>query len=264
MSLWQDFERDCLKYLYENFNEYASFEAIGGSDSTVSDIKVNTFNNKEFFIEVKHSPAQCGQFVLIPDETNNKFIFSSKNVSKLTSTTQTIIDYMNDNFLKFKNAGTKGLMIAFPSSDKIFSKWIIEYYKSKNTKYIISNNYTIFPIDQFNDFFDIKCTYRVKKSGSSSVGMSSKDSITEYINKLKLPNYKSSFNNGHLIIFTSKNIKNQRFVYNNRTYMFSDKSGCFEIRRLSNTNNANVIFEINLKQNNKGLSIKDFIKILKK
>ena len=263
MSLWQDFERDCLKYLYENFNEYASFEASGGLDSTVSDIKVNTFKNKEFFIEVKHSPAQCGQFVLIPDESNEKFVFSPKNFSNLTSTTQTIIDYMNDNYLKFKNAGTAGLIINFPSSDKVFSKWIIEYYKNKNTKYVISNNYTIFSIDKVSEYFDIKCSYRVKKSGSSPVGMIYKDSITEYINKLELPNYRVSFNNGHLIIFTSKNMKNQRFVYNNRTYMFSDKNGCYEIRRLSNTNNANVIFEINLKPNITGLSQKDFIEILK-
>ena len=48
---------------------------------------------------------------------------------------------MNNNFNLFINAGTKGEEINLKS--KIFSNWIIEYYKSKNTKFFITNSFII-------------------------------------------------------------------------------------------------------------------------
>lgn len=53
---------------------------------------------------------------------------------------------MNNNFNLFINAGTKGEEINLKS--KIFSNWIIEYYKSKNTKFFITNSFIILPICQ--------------------------------------------------------------------------------------------------------------------
>ena len=264
MSLWQDFERDCLKYLFDNFNEYASFEAIGGADSTVSDIKVITKTNKEFFIEVKHSPAQCGQFVLIPNDKTQTFEFSNRNASRLTTAAKEIINNMNLNYTKYKNAGTAGQNIEFENSDKIFAKWIIEYYKNKETKFIITNNYLLFHINDILNYFDIGCQYRIKKSGSSSVGMIHKDSVIEFIDKMKLNNYRYSYNNGNLIVFTTDNIDKKIVEIESNSYMFSKRSECYEIRKLSNTKNANVIFSVNLKSNLSGISNQDFIKELTK
>lgn len=262
MSTWSDFENQCLKYLYNNFNQYASFEAMGGADSTVSDIKVVSKNNKEFFIEVKHSPAQCGQFVLIPNNKTQTFEFSNKNASKLTSTAQEIIDNMNLNYTKYKNAGTAGLKIEFKNSNTVFAKWIIEYYKSKKTKYIITNNYTLFHIQNILDYFDIECLYRIKKSGSSSVGITYKDTIIKFVEKMKLNNYSYNYNNGHLMILTTDNMDRKIIEIDKNSYMFSKRTGCYEIRKLSNTKNANVIFSINLKSNTTGLSSEDFIEEL--
>lgn len=259
MSSWQDFERNCLKYLYNNFNKYATFEAIGGADSTVSDIKVFTKNNKEFFIEVKHSPAQCGQFVLIPNGETQTFEFSNKNASKLTSTTKEIINNMNLNYIKYKNAGTAGQSIKFENADKTFAKWIIEYYESKKTKYIITNNYILFHIENILDYFEIECQYRIKKSGSSSVGMIHKESVIRYIDKMELGNYRYSYNNGNLIVFTTDNIDKKIIKIDNNSYMFSKRTNCYEIRKLSNTRNANVIFSVNLKPNVLGISNQNFI-----
>lgn len=262
MSLWQDFEKDCLKYLFDNFNKYASFEAIGGADSTVSDIKVVTKTNKEFFIEVKHSPAQCGQFVLIPNDKTQTFEFSNRNASRLTPAAKEIINNMNLNYIKYKNAGTAGQNIEFENSDKFFAKWIIEYYKNKETKFIITNNYLLFHIKDILNYFDIGCQYRIKKSGSSSVGMIHKDSVIKFIDKMKLNNYRYSYNNGNLIVFTTDNIDKKIVKIESNSYMFSKRSDCYEIRKLSNTKNANVIFTVNLKSNLSGISNQDFIKEL--
>lgn len=260
MKNWEQFEQNCFNYLYKKYNKYAKFEIAGGSDSTVSDIRVIT-KTDEFFIEVKHVPSQCGQFVLIPDNDKKQFIFSHLNISHLTSNTQAIIDHMNKNFEEFLNAGTKGCDIIFDSCEKIFSNWIINYYKEKGTRYIITNDYIMLPISKFNSFFNVECAYRIKKSGSSSIGIKNKDTIIKYINSLKLKNYKCEYNNGHLNIFTSDKINKKTFDINDSTYMFSDRGYSYEVRKLSNTYNANVIFSIDLKDNVNGLSEQEIINI---
>ena len=67
MPIWEDFELKCTDYLKKNFGQYAEYYHQGGADSTVPDILVKAENGKSFYIEVKHCPAQCGQFVLSPD-----------------------------------------------------------------------------------------------------------------------------------------------------------------------------------------------------
>ena len=262
MSIWSDFETQCLKYLYENFNKYAEFEAMGGADSTVSDIKVITKTGKEFFIEVKHTPAQCGQFVLIPNDETRTFEFSNRNASELTPAAEEIIQNMNHDYLKYKNAGTAGQNIDFKDSDKVFIRWIVEYYKNKKTEYIITNNYTLFHIKDIANYFNIECQYRIKKSGSSSIGLTHKESVVKSIDKMKLNNYRYTYNNGNLMVFTTDKVDKMTFDINGNSYMFSKRNDCYEIRKLSNTRNSNVIFSVYLKSNVKGLSNDDFIKEL--
>ena len=262
MKIWEQFESDCLEYLHKKFNKYATFEGAGGSDSTVSDIKVITKSNKEFFIETKHTPSQCGQFVLIPDESKKQFIFSQLNASKLTKNVQTIINHMNNNFDLFLESGTKGTDIIFDSCEDVFIDWVINYYKNKDIKFIISNNYILLPINKFKNFFNISGTYRIKKSGSSGVAMSQKDAVIKYLSSLKLKGFKYYYNNGHLDVFTSDNVDKSTFKIDNNTFMFSKRENNYEIRKLSNTYNANVIFSIDIKDNINGLTDQEFIKCL--
>ncbi|MBR1424446.1 hypothetical protein IJ579_02660 [bacterium] len=81
MPNWEEFEKQCTDYLNQEFCNFATFKTMGGSDSTVSDILVKTNTNKTFYIDVKHSPAQCGQFVLLPDIKTQKFVYSSRNIN---------------------------------------------------------------------------------------------------------------------------------------------------------------------------------------
>lgn len=261
MTMWEDFEINCTRYLNEHFGQYAKFTHLGVSNSTVADIKVEVKNNKVFYIEAKHSPAQCGQFVLLPNIQQMKFDYSKLNIVPLNESSIKIIDHMNENFEKYKEAGTSGEDIDFPNCSEVFSKWIVNYYKSKNVKFFITNNYTIFPIEQFSDYFVVKAKYRVKRSGSSSVGNSKTERVKEFITKNFLTK-EVSIKDDKVFVVSEKELHNSRFVMSGNEYMFSKRGNVYEIRKLSNTFNANVIFSIYLKPNKQGVSADNFIFIL--
>ena len=139
MSTWEQFEIDCTRFLMEQFGEYATFIHQGGSDSTVPDIKVTTKKNKQFYIEAKHSPAQCGQFVLLPNIETKKFEYSRLNSTEINEFSQVIINHMNNNFEEFKEAGTAGKNIEFDNCQNVFNDWIVKTYKDKGVKFFITN-----------------------------------------------------------------------------------------------------------------------------
>ena len=80
---------------------------------------------------------------------------------------------------------------------------------------------------------------------------------------MKLTNYRSFYNNQRLMVFTTDDIDKMTFDFNNATYMFAKRNNEFEVRKLSSTYNANVIFDIKLKEGFQGLSNAEFINILK-
>lgn len=262
MKNWEEFEIQCYEDLNGEFGEYAKFLLMGGSNSNTSDIKVETLKQKEFFIEIKHSPAHCGQFVLLPNLETKSFDYSKLNTTPINKSALQIIDFMNKNFESFKEAGTSGKSIDIKNSSKIFSKWIIETYKHKNVKFFISNDNIIIPIEKISKYFNIKATYRVKRSGSSKVENRDVNLIKDYISN----NYAiSTFyqNNGSLFVSSNENLHNKRFIITGFEYMLSARDDNYEIRKLSNTFNANVIFSIELKSNVFGVTKKKFIKYLK-
>ena len=88
--------------------------------------------------------------------------------------------------------------------------------------------------------------------------------VIRYIDKMGLDNYRYSYNNRNLIVFTTDNIDKKVIKIDDNSYMFSKRTNCYEIRKLSNTRNANVIFSVNLKPKVLGISNQDFIKELLK
>ena len=261
MSTWEQFEIDCTRFLMEQFGEYATFIHQGGSDSTVPDIKVTTKKNKQFYIEAKHSPAQCGQFVLLPNVETRKFEYSRLNSTEINEFSKVIINHMNNNFEEFKEAGTAGKNIEFDNCQNVFNDWIIKTYKDKDVKFFITNNNVILPIEDFAEYFNVSAKYRIKRSGSSSVGSGNIDKVTEYL-KSTFSNIELKTTYDKVFIHTNDNLHNQRFIIGRNEFMISKRENNFEVRKLSNTFNANVIFSIELKTNNEGISIADFIFIL--
>lgn len=261
MAIWEEFENKCTEYLNKEFEKYADFLHQGGADSTTPDILVNTMTGKSFYIEAKHCPAQCGQFVLLPNLKTRKFDYSSLNANPINSYSKAIMEHMNSSFDEFREAGTKGKEIIMPNSEDIFSSWIIQIYKAKGVKFFITNSFNILHIDDFQNFFNITAKYRIKRSGSSNVGVAHKDIVRKYILDR---NY--NIENMHTIgkkLFVSsiKDLHNQRFIIGETEYMFSKRNDKYEVRKLSNTYNANVIFSITVRNNN-GISKDKFVSFL--
>lgn len=262
-TIWKDFEENCTNHLNSEFGKYASFEHEGGSDSTKPDIRVVTQSGNTFYIDAKHSPAQCGQFVLLPDVESRTFVYSKQNLTQINSYAIEIIEHMNSDFDEFKEAGTAGKEILLNNGSVIFTNWIINTYKNKGTRYFITNKYTILPVEKFSEYFNVTAKYRIKRSGSSKVGKSNMSSVLSYIDTNNYPIQSSRCDGGKLFVVSNKHIHNHRFILNSYEYMFSLRDSEYEIRKLSNTFNANVIFSITLKTNKNGMSSEQFIQALR-
>lgn len=263
MKKWRIFEENCVAYLNSKFNKYADFILEGDSNSKRSDILVNTKNGKKFYIEAKDSPSQSGQFVLLPDLNQDIFIYSKLNNNEINEYSEKIIDYMNHDFEYYKNPGTSGKSIDFEGSYKIFSEWIIKMYKEKNVSLVISKDFTILPIEKFMDYFYITAKYRVKKSGSGYVSKKNIENVIEFIKTCEYTITNIEIVGKKIFVYSPDNLYKKRFFVNGQEYMYSQKNdNKYEIRKLSNTKNSNVIFSIEIKENILGLSEEEIIKYL--
>ena len=263
MEKWEQFEIDSTAYLNKKFGKFATFTRQGGYDSTVPDILVRTNKGDEFYIEAKHCPAQCGQFVLLPNLQTLKFDYSSKNINIYNQYAGLIMNEMNKDFKAFKEAGTTGKDIIFSGDQKVFSDWITTFYKNKGVKFVITNGFRVFPVDDFSKVYTISAKYRIKRSGSSSVGLSNMTTVKNHLKS----NYNISSirqDKDKLFITSSNKLHNQRFILGGYEYMISQRDSEYEIRKLSNTFNANAIFSIEINHNPRYhfLTDDDFIKYL--
>lgn len=264
MAIWEEFELECTDYLNKQFGAYARFIHYGGSDSTVPDILVETKSGRTFFIDAKHSPAQCGQFVLLPNIETSSFEYSQQNATPINAYVSMIMDYMNDSFDEYREAGTAGKDIDMPNSEEIFSEWVIDMYAAKGARYFITNGFVLFPIERFRRYFDITSKYRIKRSGSGDVGRSRMGIVLDYIDSHDYFINGTRVDGDKLFVSSSRNLHNQRFILGAYEYMFSLRDREYEIRKLSNTYNANVIFTITKKGNIPGISDSEFISDLQR
>ena len=264
MKPGEQFELESLEYLIKNFErEGVEFIHHNTADSTGSDIEVFINGHSKFFIEAKDTAAQSGQFVLLPDDVSRTFVFSPRNKSLPNKMTELMIAYMNEDYDRFKEAGTSGEVLDI--DQEIFTQWIIGHYKDKKVKYIISkrNRMLICPIEKFGDYFEVSAKFRIKQSGS-------REPSGKYINNV-IAALKEKFNitdvykqtvNGKKKLFANApaNLSKVRFELGNYTYYLSPQAdkGLFEVKQLSNTRNKNVIFSINVKQEQQSTDLEIF------
>ena len=264
MTIWQEFENQCVEHFNKRFSRYAHFILQGGTNSTIPDILVKSMSGKSFYIEAKHSPAQCGQFVLLPHLDTCTFEYSKLNVNRINRYAETIIDYMNRNFDVFHTAGTTGKKIDIPNASNIFADWIIHTYRDKGTNFFVTNNFTLLPLESFKDYFDVTAKYRIKRSGSSSVGKSKIELILNHIISKEYLITSHRINGNKLFVSSPNNLDEQRFIIRGMEYMFSLRGNEYELRKLSNTYNANVIFSIKQKEDiPPGMTDDEFIEYLR-
>ncbi|WP_343102059.1 hypothetical protein [Romboutsia sp. MSSM.1001216sp_RTP31141st1_G3_RTP31141_220114] len=246
---WELFEKESTSYLNSTFgNDRISFQLQGSHDSTVADIKTYIDGNFKFSIEVKKKSAQSGQFVLL--DNGNQFIYSPKNKSDINEFSRLILEYMNKNYSTYRDVSTNALEIALPQ--KIFESWIKNHYLNKEVKYIITNNdsnYIIFPLDKYGEYFNIKANFRIKGSGSSNMPKSDQEVFSNLI-KDKYCDNEITFDGKKAYCIIDTDIPDKSKIFcnkNNRRYQLNKISPKkYEIRKLSNTRNANVIFSIEL------------------
>lgn len=249
----EKFELECTDYLNKSYGNF--FYHLGFSDSTISDIKFDNGQNS-FFIEVKMKSAQSGQFVLIPNFEKKQFEFSPRNKSQIDENVKIIINNMNKNFELYANSGTGGLEINLPKN--VFAGWITDTYQKRGVKFFITKgrDYIIFPISKYQDYFNISCKFRIKRSGSSNIP---KYLQTDALKKIKAedPNciVKKSFE-----IESFKDLDKFSFTIGENNFILREKSpNLYRVRKLSNTKNANVIFNINLVKEQDKEDLKAFV-----
>ena len=119
------------------------------------------------------------------------------------------------------------------------------------------------PIENLELFFDIKAIFRIKRSGSTHAAKKDIDNIINYLQTHNYNIYDCQYTDQKLLVKSKDNLTNQIFIIDNTEYMFSSKEAYYEVRRLSNTFNANVIFSIKLKKNVHSITPNQFINLLK-
>ena len=190
--------------------------------------------------------AQAGQFVVLPQE--NKFIFSKGNKSEVEWASD-IIDYLNRNYKVFKCLSTKGKDIELDT--EVLAEWIKNYYENKkNTKFFITsfdNKMVISPTDKIDKYFEISACLRIKKSGSGDPSNNNISELCMILGKCA----KEFKKNGKKWFVNFNNPESEKFILAGPSYRYQfSKVGAssFNIRRLSNTNNANVVFSLHSKK----------------
>lgn len=264
MNPGEAFEKRCFEFLKNTYGKKGLvFQTKGGMDSTQSDIAVLKGGEVAFYIEAKDALAQSGQFVLTPDNQSETFIFSPRNRSRKNDLVEDMMNYMAKHFDQFCNAGTAGEQLDIPSD--IFAKWIIGHYKERNVKYVISydrnNGYVILPIRKFASYFSISATYRIKKSGSGAPARKNFTIIEETVKDM-YSNAKISVKGKKLYADIPEPLSQNSFELDSFTYLFSSQeqdTSLYEIRKLSNTKNKNVIFSIMLKRSQDPCDLEEFI-----
>lgn len=259
---WEELENRCYEYLKQKYGKFASIEPFGKADSSKADIKISTKSSGEFFVEVKASNSQCCQFVLFPNEDTEQFDFSRQNRVPLSENCKAIISYMNERYKTYCKVGKKGIPVSVDCS--VLYGLVNDFYSEKNVKFFITegNTLILFPIEKFSDFFDIKAFYRRKTSGSSEPNESNNNKeIAQGMSTQNLVGtieYKKVGGKTRCFLHTDADLHKKRLECVEHTYQFKDNnyskaitkrySNVFEVRRLSNTSNPNVICQLSLKK----------------
>lgn len=252
MKKWEDFERDISDYINDSLRNYdIAVKQFGKADSTIPDIEiVLNKSNKKFFIETKMPLSQTSQFVV--EIKNGQFMYGSKNKFKSNKFSEEIIEILNNDFDFYKNVTQTGLIVPVPET--IAVGWIASNMENKNVKFIISidssNNKKIIPLNEFDDFFNIKTILRRKKSGSQSIPKRFYDDFKKQVEN-RFTKYKIFSENNKLFILIPVDLsKKECYIESNllddgKKYFLSKKDkNIYEVKLTSATNNPNIIFEL--------------------
>lgn len=265
---WKAFELECSKYLNNTYgSKNLNFKRVGSSKSNVSDIQVIQNSKELFYIESKMKKSQSGQFVLLIED--DKFIYSPSNKNELNEYTKKILYHINSKFDNFKDVNQSTIKVDLPSD--IFEKWIINHYKSLDTKFIITEGNAgkiIFPIEQIGKYFKITSNLRRKKSGSRYMPKKDLEKVSNYLEK----NYVEFISISYIAkkpIVNFDSILEDEFKFSvgedNYKICLDEDSSLVTVRKLGKTNNPTVVFSLELYNNVQSENdLEEFISLTKK
>ena len=132
---------------------------------------------------------------------------------------------------------------------------MIEHYKNKGSLFIITSyevdgSHSIIPINNIQQYFEIKATLRRKRSGTRSVPKKLiKNIITETSHHLKsngIKKYKfyEEENNLCLLMEEEIKLKNKIKYFNNYFLSETENNHKYKIKVRAKTNNINIVFSI--------------------
>ena len=242
---WMIFEDSVRDYLEKEVKiSGIRFVGRGKSDSTSSDIDVFYKESFLFSVEAKLVPSQCGQFVVIKDQESYKY--SEKNVERENAFSTEIISELNKRKGIFGNVGTGAIFINLYTD--AFYGWIIEHYKNKKVRFIFTSTspsnfengfIRSIRLEDLKKFFKATACLRRKKSGSRGLSRMEFDYAISIL-KNKFGSHFTLKKDG---LVSLPGLSNKR-VYLPENFLLSRIGDYYRIRKLSTTNNPNVIFSL--------------------
>lgn len=250
MQKWEEFEQNATEFLSALHPEF-TFKNFGNTNSNVPDIEVyDKSNNHIFNMEIKYSPSQAGQIVVL--DNDGTFEFSKKSKNELVPATDSLIKYLNENYNTYSNVAQSSIPIEIDSS--ILYSFIVEQYRLKSNKWIISStkvtnldtqSICLIPLEEIDSNFKVSAVLRRKKSGTREIPKSMRNTAEKLISVIcEEPIIEEDGKKTYLI----GDIGTNSYTLPENLYLSKkDTPHKYEIRKRSNTNNANIMFSLELK-----------------
>ncbi|EOD00408.1 hypothetical protein [Caldisalinibacter kiritimatiensis] len=271
MARWRDFEIESVRYLNQKYGrEDVCFKDVGGSNSNAPDINVILNSDHVFNMECKLSPSQAGQFVVLIEQ--DKFIYSPRNIYPENIYSKQIIEYLNENFSSFENVGQSSLDIQCDTY--VLSKWVENHYLQKDSRFIITSNVTkgfkaIIQTEEINRYFQVSACLRRKKSGSRNLPKKdfqiAKELVTEHLESMEceVVNYFKEGKKTYLEVNTTNDLQKENCYFGGNFYLSEEiPREKYSVKKLSTTNNANVIFSLIYCGKEENYTAKHFLKAI--
>lgn len=245
---WKIFEENATQFLNNLYTEY-NFITQGSSDSTAPDIVCEKNNKRLLKIEAKFLPSQSGQIVLIKQE--NRFIISEQSNNKIIKESHDLVNIINKEFDSYKNTSLSEIKV----SNDILYNWVKSMYIlkgsewiifSKNFKNLTKKNTYLIPIQNLENYCDIKAVLRFKRSGTAYLPKSSEKQFIKESESLLGRIEVKRINNKPIIEL--ENTPSSLYI-GDIFYLSEISNNKYLVKKRASTNNLNIIFQLDVKKN---------------
>ncbi len=249
MQKWEEFEQNATEFLTQLHPDF-TFKNIGSTNSNAPDIEVYNAKNRNIFnIEAKYTPSQAGQIVVL--DQDGTFEYSNKSKNTKVVSTDLLINHLNNNYDTYAEVAQSSIPIVVDKN--ILYSFIEEQYRIKKNEWIIASNVAsslkssslcLIPISKIRNNFIVSAVLRRKKSGTSEIPKSMRSQAKEIINSICDKPY---FEEVGKKMYFYGDIGSHSCVLPENIYLSKKDTNKYEIRKRSNTNNANIMFSLELK-----------------